>query len=45
MNKSEHNVTTNGIATELEKVGMPAKILITSVYRKAYRTSFIRQWT
>jgi hypothetical protein len=44
MNKSEHNVTINGIAPELKKVGMLAKTLTTSLYRKAYKTYFIRQW-
>jgi hypothetical protein len=44
MNKSEHNVTINGIAPELKKVGMLAKILTTPLYRKAYKTYFIRQW-
>jgi hypothetical protein len=44
MNKSEHNVTINGIAPELKKVGMLAKILTTSLYRKAYKPYFIRQW-
>jgi hypothetical protein len=44
MNKSEQNVTINGIAHELKKVGMLTKILTTSLYRKAYRPYFIRQW-